>query len=360
MRKGDDYLTKQANGTQTAIQSLTNGITEQNAALAQQIALDFEELLDTWHAQPERFDNALDAQIHRWYSKPPKVFPNKPYFSPSAANACPRELYMKATGAKRDIGERQPHQGRWTRIGTAIGDVIQRDLLFIEKHYEKQLGQAPQFTFEYNADGTPQFEDFAKLNKQIEHNGHTFHLYGTCDGIMKYISEDGEVLRVGLEIKSKQTSYSKTSYYSMKQPDDKHVKQCVTYSLMYDVDYYVILYVNASKKSWVLNDEDLSKGSDIRAFGLYITDDMRKEVLDYFTEVLDAINSGKPPKMSLSKYTFNNFKRACAESLTDDEMESLREWKERARKSNLKDFQKRQYLDAFTEIEAMWSESNGE
>jgi len=345
--------------TQTAVQSLQTGIDESNDALARQIAQDFEDLLDTWHAQPERFDNALDAQIHRWYSNPPKVFPNKPYFSPSAANACPRELYMKATGAKRDVGERQPHQGRWTRIGTAIGDVIQRDLLFIGKHYEKQLGQAPQFTFEFNENGTPVFEDFAKVNRQVTHKGKTFYLFGTCDGIMRYISEDGEVIRVGLEVKSKQTSYSKTSYYSMKEPDDKHVKQCVCYSIMYDVDFYVILYVNASKKSWVLNDEDLSKGSDIRAFGFHITEEMKAEVLDYFTEVLDAVDSGKPPKMSLSKYTFNNFKRASAESLTVEEMESLREWKERARKSNLKDYQKRQYLDAFAEIEAMWKEKNG-
>ncbi|MCZ0847993.1 hypothetical protein O0536_25530, partial [Brevibacillus laterosporus] len=64
-------------------------------------------------------------------------FRAQPYFSPSSADTEKRELYEKFRGAKKDIHPHPPYQGRWTRIGTAIGDVIQRDLLFIEKHYER-------------------------------------------------------------------------------------------------------------------------------------------------------------------------------------------------------------------------------
>src|SRR5690606_31990304 len=125
---------------------------------------------DDWHSQNELWDNELDAQIHRWYADPPKVWPQRPYFSPSSANSCPRELYVKAKGGKRDAFKRQPHQKRWTSIGTLVGDMIQRDILFIEKHYEKLTGNKPRFKFERNEDGTPAFEDFAKTNALVEHN----------------------------------------------------------------------------------------------------------------------------------------------------------------------------------------------
>nr|WGD72253.1 hypothetical protein P5645_09275 [Bacillus subtilis] len=216
---------------------------------AQEIADELIEYLNEWHSLPETWDNALDAQIHRWYADAPKLFPKKPYFSPSSANACPRELYHKAIGSPKDETRKPPYQGRWTRIGTAIGDMIQRDFLFMEKHFEKKTGRPCPFSFERNEDGTPMFEDFAKRSHKIERGGKTFHLYGTCDGIMRYVTEDGELLRVGLEIKSKQTSAARTSFHSLKKPDEKHVKQCVAYAEMYGVDLYVILYVNAAEKS---------------------------------------------------------------------------------------------------------------
>src|SRR5690606_1664253 len=167
-------------------------------------------------------------------------------FSPSSANSCSRELYVKAKGGKRDNFRRQPHQARWTGIGTAIGDMIQRDLLFIEKHYEKLTGNKPRFKFERNPDGTPAFEDFAKTNALVEHDGERFYLYGAPDGIMQYVTDDGEQIRVGLEIKSKQTTPARTSLHSMRAPDENHVKQTIAYSHMFNVNYYVILYVNAA------------------------------------------------------------------------------------------------------------------
>ncbi len=157
-------------------------------------------MLDEWHSLPEAWDNALDAQIAKWYSNPPQVWPERdyPYFSPSAATKCPRELYMKAIRAKKDVRKVQPHQSRWQKIGTAIGDVMQREILAIERNFEKLTGNVPRFTFVKNPDGTPMFEDFAKKNVLVEHNGEKFYLYGTPDGIMKYITDDGEIIRVGL------------------------------------------------------------------------------------------------------------------------------------------------------------------
>ncbi|MDH5159859.1 hypothetical protein [Heyndrickxia oleronia] len=306
------------------------------------IASEFTEQLDRWYSLPETYDNELDRQIHEWYANPPQVWPKRPYFSPSSSKACPRELYVKATGAKKDAFPKQPHQGRWQEIGTSIGDLIQRTVLAMERN----LPGCP-FRFERNADNTPMFEDFAKKNHRVEHNGQTFYLYGTTDGIMEYATEDGEILRVGLEIKSKQSTPSKTSLYSMKEAEEGHRKQCVAYSIMYDVDYFIILYVNASKKSWNLTEEEYAANPDIRAFGFEITDADRNELLDFFAEITRCVNAGTPPSLDLSRWTFNNFKTACAKSLTDDEFAILKAQVKRALKSSLPDWKKQAYYEAF-------------
>ncbi|WP_206107176.1 hypothetical protein [Paenibacillus apii] len=327
--------------------------------------------MNEWHSAPEVYDDALDAQIHRWYSdiltdKSRKVWPPRgiPYFSPSSANADPRALYEKMRGAKRESTERPPHQGRWVRIGTAIGDTIQRDILFAERHYAKAYGQRPAFTFERNLRGEPQFEDFAKVGAIIEHNSKRFALYGTCDGILRYVSTDGEVLRVGLEIKSKQTTAAMTSGYSTRNgPKEDHVKQCVCYSLMYGtpaepLDYYVILYVNASKKSWEMTPEDFAKTPDIAAFGLHITDGVRTEILDHFAGIVDAADKGEAPTVDLDKWTFNDYKRTIALSLTDDELTALQRKVSAIQRSSLPDHKKRGPAEALAFIELVRAEND--
>lgn len=320
-------------------------------------------MLDRWHSAPEIFDNALDAEIHRMYWEVltnPKHFDFKaqPYFSPSSANSCRRELYVKMTGGQRDKSDVQPHQGRWTRLGTAVGDMIQRDLMFIEKHYEKVVGEPSRFVPERTPKGYPMWEEFAKKLHVIEHRGKRFGLFGTCDGILHYRTDTGEILRVGLEVKSKQTTHSQTSYYSMKQPKEDHVKQVVSYSIMYGVDHYVILYVNASKKDWNMTEEEYAKNPDIRAFHVYVTERDRQALLDEFVDVLQAIEDGNPPPLDPEKWSFNNYKTACALSLTDAEVTELQAKAKRVLKSSLPDWKKQAYVNALKEIEFIRGRSN--
>jgi hypothetical protein len=307
------------------------------------IAKEFTQELDRWYSRPEQYDNELDRQIHAWYANPPQVWPKRPYFSPSSSKACPRELYLKSKGAKKDAFPKQPHKGRWQEIGTAIGDVIQRTVLAMERN----LPGCP-FRFERTPDDRPMFEDFAKKNQEVVHNGKRFYLYGTTDGIMRYINrETGEIIRIGLEVKSKQTTPARTSLYSMKEAEEKHRKQCVAYSIMYDVDYFIILYVNGAKKSWDISDEDYAATPDIRAFGFEITDDDRNELLDFFADIINCIDRGTPPAMDLTRFTFNNFKTACALSLSDDEYAILKAQVKRAMRSGLSQRTINEYVDAF-------------
>lgn len=321
--------------------------------LAQQIADDLIEQLDEFHSLPEVWDNELDTQIHRWYSEAPNVFPKRPYFSPSSANACPRELYYKAKRAPKDDFRKQPHQGRWASIGTRVGDQIQRDILAMERNLEKKAGVSPRFRFERNANGTPMFEEFAKKNHAVTFAGKRFYLFGAPDGIMEYRTDDGEVIRVGLEIKTKQTTPARTSEYSMRAPDESHVKQVACYAEMYGVDYYVILYVNTAHKGWNMSEEDYEKSPDIRAFGIHVTDEMKAEVFDYFADVLESIEVGEPLPLDLSKFTFNNFKQAIVDDLTPEELNVIRIYAERVAKSSLSVYEKKGVRESYVMIEKL-------
>lgn len=323
--------------------------------ISSQIEGDFIAMLDEWHSLPEAWDNALDAQIARWYSNPPKVFPKRdhPYFSPSAATKCPRELYMKAVRAKKDVKKIQPHQSRWQKIGTVIGDMIQREILAIERNFERLTGNVPRFKFERNDDSTPMFEDFAKKNVLVEHNGEKFYLYGAPDGIMQYITDDGEVIRVGIEIKSKQQNPSRTSVKSMIRAELSHEAQTNLYAYMYGCDYYIVLYQNASKRAWEMSAEEYADFPDIRVFCRRITSADYMPLFDKFAEITRAIRTKQPPEIDLDEWKFNEFKTACAESLSEEEFDELKAEVRRYLKSGLPDWKKRNYHEAFEFIKSV-------
>lgn len=345
--------------SRTGAQALREQTVEANGStLAHKIAEDFTKFLETFHSYREPYDDALDAWLHESYAKAKRKrqyfdFRSQPYFSPSSANSDKRELYEKMVGAKRDEQDVKPWQRRWTALGTQVGDWIQREILLAERHYGKFTGKAPYFTMARTDEGYPFFEDFVKTMKVIEHNGKRFSLFGTCDGVMEYVTDDGETLRVGLEIKSKQTTAAQTSDYSMREPKEDHVKQVTCYSIMYDVDYYVILYVNTSKKAWNMSDEEYAKSPDFKAFGIAITDEMKRDVLDTFAEVVALAEIGSPPPLDLDKFTFNNFKTACALSLSDDEFNEIKTKVQAVKRSRLPDWKKRSYIEALEFIEAV-------
>lgn len=322
----------------------------------EEVAQEFETMLNDWHSAPEVYDDAVDKEIHEWYANVESKFPKKPYFSPSAAGSDFRELYFKGRGYKREKSGQQPHQGRWTRIGTAIGDILQRDLLLIEKHGEKVLGYEPRFKFVRDQFGRPMFEEFAKKNHPVEHNGVKFHLSGSPDGIMIYTDDDGNKLRVGLEIKSKQTTAAKTSRFSMREAEEKHVEQCMAYAEMYNCHFYLIVYVNTSHKSWGIDEEEFQKSPDLRVFGVECTREKKDALLTKLAWVQNCINIGKMPPFDIEKWTFNGFKTATALSLTDFDMEELEAEGKRLKTSRAPAFIKSNFREALLEIKRIRKE----
>lgn len=291
----------------------------------QELAKELMKQLDEFHTYPQPYDDALEQWLHQSYADVYKQGKNVDwgavYFSPSSANTCPRALYEKAKKARRDKKAWPPHQRRWVALGTMVGDMLQHEMLLCERHYEKYTGKKPRFTMGMANDGKwPAFEDFIYTQHKVEHNGETFYLMGTSDGIM-IDNETGE--KVGLEIKSKQQTPSKTSVRAMTAPKEDHVKQCVCYSIMYDVDKYIIAYYNTAKKDWFMSDDDYAKTPDLRLFDVDVSEEQKEDVLDYFADIARRVRENDPPLPDLTKWKFNDFKDAIGNSITAEEIATL-------------------------------------
>lgn len=280
--------------------------------------------LDLFHSYQKPYDNDLDVWLHSSYAKVISdglaVDWSVVYFSPSSANVCPRALYEKAKKSKKDIYKPQPHQRRWTSTGEKIGDMLQEEFLLCERHLEKFSGVKPRFTMGITDKGYPAFEQFIWTQKRVEHNGEVFYLTGTGDGLL-VDNETGKT--IGLEIKSKQQTPSKTSIRAMTAPQESHVKQVISYSIMYDVDTFVIAYYNTAKKGWFLTDEEYEKTPDLRLFQVDISDEDKTDILDFFADITRRVRENDPPLPDLTKWKFNDFKDAIGKSITAEEIATL-------------------------------------
>jgi hypothetical protein len=321
-----------------------------------EIAQQFTDYLNEFHSYREPYDTKMDAWLHDLSAKElvkykRMDFKSAPYFSPSSAGKCDRELYVKALRMPKDDEQVKPWQRRYTGRGTAVGTWLQREILLAERHYEKFTGKKPPFKMgrvdRDNPNSAPFFEEFVHGQHFFEHNGQRFSMLGTCDGELEYTDNDGNIRRIGLEIKSKQTSYAETGFQRMKGPKEDHLKQITCYSLMYGLDAYLVVYVNCSVKAWFMTDEEHEKAPDFRVFGVDVTDEMKSDILDKFAYVTKCVAEGTAPALELESFRFNNFKRSCALSLTDEEFDLLKVQVKRAQRSGLPQWKKDSYYEAF-------------
>ncbi|MFS0841195.1 PD-(D/E)XK nuclease family protein [Paenibacillus sp. 1P03SA] len=224
-------------------------------------------------------------------------------FSPSSASKCPRELFFKATKAKKDDITMFPYQKRWTRNSTAVHRAVQKDLLYAEKVLTN-----PLFTVERTEDGRPAWERNIAHVVQFEHNGVRFQMYGMMDGILRY-TPDGS--RIGFEFKTKSTTIAAVGDFKMREPSQDHVTQCTAYSLLFGIDEYLITYESVAKDGWM-------KGADARAdmksFYIRVTDDDRNALLDKFAFVAENFYNGEIPDPDFSKCIFCPYKTRCKEA----------------------------------------------
>lgn len=324
--------------------------------MAERIAQDFIDYLDEFHMYPQPYDDKMDAEFYEQYARVLKeqskwgyfnweTAPDgtpRPLFSPSSAGKDARFLYEKAIKSTADERESNRNQRDWTGLGSQVGAYIQREVMLAERHFEKLTGKAPRFRFERTERNEPSFEHFVKKIHEVEFEGEKFGLNGLPDGILQYITDDGEIIRVGLEVKSFQKSY--TEFKKLDQPKRDHELQTHVYSEMYGLDYVIVLYHLTYGADWK---RDFSRN---KAFGRYITQADREALFRKYAQVTKAWRTKTPPAVELDGWRFNDYKTAIAKSLTDEEFELLKAQVKRAQKSGLPQWKKDAFTDAILTI----------
>lgn len=222
-------------------------------------------------------------------------------FSPSNVDKCKRELIYKANRMKKDENLVCPYQRRWTRNSTAVHEAVQRDLLYMEK-----LVPNPAFTVERmkegRAKGLPAWEKNIQAYKQFEHNGQKFYLYGMMDGVLNY--KDGS--RIGFEFKTKSTKQD--TVHKMQKGSASHIKQTVAYSLLFDIDEYLLTYESVAKDEWRAG---VTAYNDIKPFYVKVTEKQKLALLDKMAEVAEMYQNGEVPDIEKSKCFFCQYKNIC-------------------------------------------------
>lgn len=319
---------------------------------AQQIADDFTEFLDEFHRYEQPYDDAMDAELHEQYARILReqskwgYFPFEkglPIFGPSSAGKSDRELYEKLRKSPKDNRDWTPNQRDWVGLGSEVGSYIQREIMLAERHFKRLTGKEPRFKFERTDRGEPSFEHFRKVLHKIDYGGQRFALFGLPDGILEYTTNDGEVLRVGLEVKSSQKSYN--DFKRLSQPKPSHEAQTACYSEMYGLDYYVILYHFTAGRGW---DEDFSRN---KAFGKYITAEERERMKMKLANVVSCAKCESPPPVDLLALKFNDYKTHIALTMTDDELATAKHTVKQAQKGNLPAWKKAALVEAWHEIQ---------
>jgi CRISPR/Cas system-associated exonuclease Cas4 (RecB family) len=276
--------------------------------LQREIAEAFQEDLDRFHGLNLRDDNDMELAFLR--DQMDQITDDNldgdwnddlTTFSPSGASKCKRELAFKAYKADQDEVVFLPYQQRWVRNGKAVHMAFQKDLTYLEKQ------PFSRFKIERNDQGKFAWERNIRRVKTITHKGVTFQMYGMMDGILEYSPRN---LRVGIDLKTKSTTIAAVGDYKMKAPQDNNLFQMIAYSILFDIDYFLIPYESLAKDNWT---KGVEARSDMKTFCVKITDEQKEMLLDKYAEVAVDVSDGVVPHPDFSKCLFCPFKTFCAE-----------------------------------------------
>lgn len=230
-----------------------------------------------------------------------KQYPQLPKFSPSGAGKCDYELYKQIHGEPIPQLDLQPYHKRWTRNASAIHEITQRDLLYMEKVLDN-----PRFTVKRLDSGLPAWERNIHRYKEVTYKGQTFIISGMCDGLLTDTVTGDTVI---FEYKTKSTTIAAVGDYKMKDIMDSHKLQGICYSILFMGDPFedrddqeVFLYESLAKDTW---NKGTEARTDIRTFQLKITLEDRLTVLEKFA---DVVAMEEPPEHDYCDNFFCPFK----------------------------------------------------
>lgn len=318
---------------------------EQPETRSETLVRDFEAQVDAYYASPNTsfYDDKL---LRRFYEQKLRHLGFKPYpadglvtYGASGTNLCDRQLVFKNAKVKTAKSDDIPFRGRQRRIGNAVVDYLQLDIV----HMPKRLGDAAKFTIPTNEAGDWTFEDASQLRTVFEHNvsGVKFAITAKPDGLMRYADGTDVILEFKTKASGLRAMNSKLDY---KGAQDDHIRQVTAESLVFGVREALIVYESTHKPSW--NDDTdnsaVTKGQktwengaprkDIRAFYVYVTDEMQEVLLTDLARqsaLVYAAQSGEAgvpdvtPEMTGS-CAFCAFRDHCHATIGNDNLAQLR------------------------------------
>ncbi|ATO50999.1 hypothetical protein BrL25_19000 [Brevibacillus laterosporus DSM 25] len=281
---------------------------------APRIEREFTEQLDAYYASPATsyYDNAISR---RFYEQKLRHLKFKPYpqdglvtFGASGTDKCDLEVFFRNQKVKPKKSDDIPFRGRQRRQGNANIELVQLDLV----HMEKRLGDNAKFTVETNEEGAYMFEDEAQQRVVFEYDGVKFAITAKPDGILRYNGSD----RLLFEYKTKASGLrAMNSKLDRNGAQDDHLRQVTAESLVFGIHEGVLLYESTQKPAW-FSDEDRSyvtKGqktwadgkpmADMRPFYFYITDEMQERLLRDLARQARLVYEGQQPEVTADMTT---------------------------------------------------------
>lgn len=239
-----------------------------------------------------------------------RKFPDYPKdivkFNPSGASKTDMDLWLKAMGYN-EVSDLYPYHKRWTRNSSAIHEAIQHDLIYSEKYTDNA------FRMGRLENGLPAWEHNVKRWREIDHRGQKFILHGMLDGIMIH-EETGN--QVGFEFKTKSNTIAQVGDYLMKGPYDYHVDQTIAYYLLTGVRDYLLVYEAVAKPKWLAMGD---AKPDMRAFHVYVTDEMALRLLDKWADVANKVYTREMPENTELGF-FSGYKHLFHEGVFNGEV----------------------------------------
>lgn len=266
-------------------------------------AEEFYQQLEKYYNLDLDTDNEIEIAFYKDYinllfRKEEKEYLCDVKFSPSSVSHCRRELYFKNLNFKDSSVTREPYQKRWIRNSRLAHMGIQKDLMMMERYVPSP------FTLKRNVDYTPAWEENIKRHREITYDGETFCLSGMMDGTL--VHEDGKTF--GFEFKTKSNTVAQVGNYLLKDINENHKQQLIAYSILFDINDYIVVYESMAKDTWKKGKE---ARQDIKVFHYQVTEEDRQMVLLKLAEVTRSCFNMIQPFKETDKCLFCNFKKVC-------------------------------------------------
>lgn len=264
-------------------------------------------------------------------------------FGASGTAMCDAQLFFKNAKVKAEKSDDLPFRGRQRRMGSAIVEYLQLDLI----HMPKVLRNKATFKVKTLPTGEYAFEDAAQVRKVFEYDGVKFAITAKPDGILDYYGTD-----IIFEFKTKATGIKAfNSKLDYKGAQDDHVRQVIAESLLFDIRERIIVYESTQKPSWFddANSTAVTKGQktwidgkpvmDLRAFYGRVTEEMQESLLADLAKQAKLVYDGVKPDITVEmtgKCGFCPYYGGqCQSSLSAENLAELREIEARYARSSM-------------------------